>query len=475
MPNLYYLGPEETFSHRTATRMALSGEMLVPCTDFSTVFASVARDSEGSAVIPFENSTHGPVTEVMDLLADYPSLTIVECRTVPVHHHLLTRDMTTPIALILSKAEALSQCRTTLRKIYPNIPQEAVSSTAEAARQASLDSAIAAVAGETTAERYGLCLRRPEVQDVQGNTTRFFRLEHHRLPVAAIGLPPTHALLYVIIDDRPGALLSVLETLRDIDLTFIQSRPIAGEKWKYAFFLELLVGAGALPLAAVLGGLRPFVREVRLLGSYSITTQPAPVAGTVTTTLSNLRAMIATLDGNLVKAFGKRADFHSNSALYVHVEPVTHEALAKAFVHGDATERTRLLRRFYLTTVIPVLAETGADNEPRPALHADADAMAALDRRFRFASKVVARKRIELAPELRAAVRTNDPEKVEASLLNVAVEEKVLARAADFCAAEGATPEQAARVMELYRAHLLPISRLIQVYDILGQTAFATE
>ena len=468
---LYYLGPEETFSHRAATRMARPGEAPTPCADLREVFRRTAADPQGAAVVPFENTTQGFVTEVMDLLASTPGLQAVECRAIPVHQHLLSKDLTTPLAKILSKAEALAQCRATLAHIYPGLPLVPVSSTAEAARLAAQDPTLGAVAGETTAKRYGLTLRRPDVQDVQGNTTRFFRLEPHT-PGDPHGspspLPPTHALLYATIDDRPGSLLELLTPLRGIDLTFIQSRPILGRKWEYGFFLELLIGASGQPLAAILGALKAVAREVRPLGAYSIATQPSVPDDGGTTALSSLRAMIADIDAALLAAFAARSRFRLNPGLYAPAEPIPPEAPARAFASGDATDQTRALRRFYLTTVVPHIAEPGDDPEPRGALHADTDAIAALARRFRFATRVIARKRVEQAPALRQAAATGDPAKVEAALLNAEVERHVLARAQAYAEREGLSPALTQRTVRLYQDYLLPISRLIQVHIVLN-------
>ncbi|MBQ9693301.1 MAG: hypothetical protein IJV69_00900 [Kiritimatiellae bacterium] len=475
---LYYLGPEETFSHRAATRMAKPEEIPIPCHNFREVFYKLSQDPEGAAVVPFENTTQGPVTEVMDLLAEYTALIAVECRAIPVHQHLLTRDLTTPITRILSKAEALAQCRATLNHIYPELPLVAVSSTAEAARIAAEDPTVGAVAGESTAERYHLTLRRADVQDVQGNTTRFFRLEQRHgsafSRARSKALPSTHALIYVEIEDRPGSLMDVLKPLRPLDLTFIQSRPLVGEKWKYAFFMELLIGNSGVPPATVLANVREAASEVRVLGDYTITTQPTVPDASTTTALSSLRAMIADIDATLIRSFAGRRRYRLNPSLYVHAEPVSLDALAKAFAFGDGTDQTRLLRRFYLTTVVPYLAARGEDADPREALYADTEVISALARRCRFSTKVIARKRIELAPELRAAAITGDPAKVEAALLNQAVEDKVLARIVAYAEREhfdvaGSSPEAAVRHLKaLYRDYLLPLSRLIQVYVILG-------
>lgn len=474
---LYYLGPEETFSHRAATRMAKPEEIPTPCHNFREVFHRLSQDPESAAIVPFENTSQGAVTEVMDLLAEYTDLIAVECRAIPVHHHLLSRDLTTPLTRILSKAEALAQCRDTLNKIYPHLPLVAVSSTAEAARIAAEDPTVGAVAGESTAERYHLALRRADVQDVQGNTTRFFRLEQRRLsPIHRArtkALPSTHALIYVVIEDRPGSLMDVLQPLRPLDLTFIQSRPLPGEKWKYAFFMELLIGNSGIPPATVLANVRSVASEVRVLGDYTITTQPTVPDPSTTTALSSLRAMIADIDASLIRAFAGRRRYRLNPSQYVHAEPVSIHELAQAFAFGDGTLQTRLLRRFYLTMVVPYLASRGEDGDPREAFYADTEVISALARRCRFSTKVIARKQIELAPELRAAAKTGDPDQVEAALLNQAVEDKVLERIVSYAEREhfqleGGPGSSIRHLVALYRDYLLPLSRLIQVYVILG-------
>jgi chorismate mutase len=289
-------------------------------------------------------------------------------------------------------------------------------------------------------------------------------------------LPSTHALLRVEIDDHPGSLLEVLETLKTLDLTFIQSRPLHGERWKYAFFMELLIGNSGIPIATVMANIRKVARDVRILGDYTITTQPTVPDASTTTALSSLRAMIADIDASLIRAFAGRRAYHLNPSLYVHAEPVDMHDLARAFAIGDATEQTRLLRRFYLTTVVPYLAAQGEDTDPREALYADTEVISALARRCQFSKKVIARKRVELAPELRSAAQTGDPAAVENALLNQAVEEKVLARIVNFAEAEHfdpkGRPESVVRhLVALYRDYLLPLSRLIQVYVILEDLA----
>jgi chorismate mutase/prephenate dehydratase len=473
--DLYYLGPQETFSHRTATHMARPGDELVPCQDFQDIFQRLAVNPGASAIVPFENTTRGPVTEVMDLLVEYPHIVATDCCAVPVHQHLLTRDLTTNIQKICSKEEALAQCRSTLRQLFPGIPLVAVSSTAEAARQASLDPTIAAVAGATTAKRYGLVLRRFEIQDVKGNTTRFFRVESRQpqqryafCSTCPTGhLPPTHALLYIRIEDRPGSPLTLLERVKPFDLTFIQSRPLPNRHWEYGFYLEVLTGNTTIPLATLIANLQSVAKSVRLLGTYTIRTHHVAPSENATTALSSLRAMIIDIDREIARAIKARKKHRLNASLYAHNESVSIHDIAQA-IATENPKRERLLRRFYLNDILPNIVEPGEDDHPRDTLHDDADILTALMRRCRFSSKVIARKRIELAPTLRAAADTQDPEKVEAALLNQEVEDRVIANVGKLYEEEGATPEQVETLRRIYREKILPLSRLIQVYEILN-------
>ena len=77
---------------------------------------------------------------------------------------------------------------------------------AEAARQASENFAIAAIAGQVSAARYGLDIVHSHIEDKSDNRTRFLVLgKEHILPS---GDDKTSAL--VSVNNEPGALLRVL-------------------------------------------------------------------------------------------------------------------------------------------------------------------------------------------------------------------------------------------------------------------------
>ena len=59
-------------------------------------------------------------------------------------------------------------------------------------------------------------------------------------PRAAGPARKLRSLIYLVIGNRPGALLHVLAPFdaSEINLTFIQSRPLTGRPWEYGFFIE---------------------------------------------------------------------------------------------------------------------------------------------------------------------------------------------------------------------------------------------
>lgn len=75
----------------------------------------------------------------------------------------------------------MAQCNDWLGRRLPNAERIAVSSNAEAARLVaeSDDGTVAAIAGRTAAEIYGLDMVAECIEDEPNNTTRFLVMGHH--------------------------------------------------------------------------------------------------------------------------------------------------------------------------------------------------------------------------------------------------------------------------------------------------------
>lgn len=70
--------------------------------------------------------------------------------------------------------------------------------------------------------------------------------------------------------DSPGALLDVLRQFaeRGINLTKIQSRPVASESWSYLFFIEVVGHATDRQLVSAFEEVKRLTKFFRVLGSY---------------------------------------------------------------------------------------------------------------------------------------------------------------------------------------------------------------
>ena len=243
---ILYLGPEGTHSHEAALRRFGPKAQLVPCLShheiFSRLCAARARPRP-LAIVPVENSSEGPVTQTLDQLADHAAVGILDSFSLPVPQHLMALPGTrlAGIRRVCSHPQVLGQCRATLARLLPRAELVPDSSTAVAAGRAAQDPETAAIASDAAAKIHRLAVLRKNMQDSRHNVTRFFTLTAAPVPPRAAGpARKLRSLIYLVIGNRPGALLHVLAPFdaSEINLTFIQSRPLTGRPWEYGFFIE---------------------------------------------------------------------------------------------------------------------------------------------------------------------------------------------------------------------------------------------
>jgi chorismate mutase len=187
--------------------------------------------------------------------------------------------------------------------------------------------------------------------------------------------------------------------------------------------------------------------------------------------LAQLRDIIASLDETLVKAFCGRAAFKVNAELYNELKrPLSVAETATLF--GTASTiagRAHILRPLYVNTFLPALCEAGADEDRRKCIAADANCMNALVQRLNLSVHVAALKLEEVPESLRLPLLNRDPVLLEQAVTNHTVEADVIARILDVSRGQqagGALPERIARIYETW---VIPISRKIQVHDLLAK------
>lgn len=259
-------GTEGSFSQHAATRL-FRAPAITYLTSFEGVFRAVAGGLCTYGVLPIENSTAGSVNAVYDLLGSY-GFSIVRSLRLKVEHSLLAlpgADLT-GIREVVSHEQALAQCAGYLERL--GIPGRAVENTAAAAELVATSGRtdLAALASPDCAALYGLEILEEGVQDSAGNYTRFVVVSAD--PQVFPGA--TRTSLMLALKHEPGSLYRVLERLYalDINLVKLESRPIAGRDFEFAFYFDIDCPVGSPALATLLDSLDDVCERFTYFGSY---------------------------------------------------------------------------------------------------------------------------------------------------------------------------------------------------------------
>ncbi len=263
-----YLGPAYSYSHLAAVHRFGQGAELVPVGSFSAVFEEVHRGQANFGLVPIENSTDGRVADTLEMFTRLPVKICGEVQ-LGIHHHLLGRCTRGDVLEVYSRPQALSQCRNWLAKHLPTARTIEVTSTSTAAQLAQDKPGAAAIASLQAGVHYGLNVLAENIEDQQGNLTRFAVIGDHS------GQRTGHdkSALMFDLQPRPGALADALTIFKRnrLNLTWIESFPTARPEGGSLFFVELEGHQQDKRLARAIESLgRRCVRLV-VLGSYAKT------------------------------------------------------------------------------------------------------------------------------------------------------------------------------------------------------------
>ena len=265
-----YLGPQGTFSHQAALSCFTDTTELIPCSSIEESFRSTEGLQTNYSIVPVENSAQGSVTFTMDSCIR-TRLNICGEFVLKIRHALLsTGQSLSDIDHIYSHPQPLLQCRNWLLSNFPHVTQEAVSSTAEAARRASENPNSAAIGSPMLAELYHISILQQDLQDAKDNYTRFWIMGQQSPEVSA----HDKTSIWFITPHKPGALFDVLKIFSEtkVNITRIESRPYPGKAWEYVFFLDMEGHQHSDNLREAFHRLSTCVEHYRVLGSYPAAT-----------------------------------------------------------------------------------------------------------------------------------------------------------------------------------------------------------
>jgi prephenate dehydratase len=262
-----FQGERGAFSHQAALEVLGAGIELLPRPTFEAGFRAVTDGEADRAVLPIENSLAGSIHENYDRLRA-GALHIVGETQLRIRHCLIARPGATldGITRVASHPVALAQCRQFFAE-RPHIEAVASYDTAGAVLEL-MDHGEphqGAIAARLAAHFHGGTVLLEGIEDDAQNFTRFLVLA--REP-GAIGMADKTSVVFTL-QNVPGALHKALGAFaeRGVDLAKIESRPLRGRPWEYAFYLDAM-GDPRGVAGDALEELRRMSHEFRILGSY---------------------------------------------------------------------------------------------------------------------------------------------------------------------------------------------------------------
>ena len=233
-----YLGPEGSFSEEAAVNV--SADEYVPFSTIQKLLKAFWNGEIDKAVIPIENSIEGTVVPAIDSLINGNGNSFVIEREIKlsIKQNLIGIGYEpSKIKTVISHPQALAQCANFIEEI--GAETEGSSSTSAAVKRVAekQDDNFFAIGTKRAAEIYGLRVIKESIQDSDNNVTRFLVLGYD------INIQTINDKTSIIfeVNNRPGALLRVLEVFDalDINMTNVVSRPSKTELGKYIFWVDI--------------------------------------------------------------------------------------------------------------------------------------------------------------------------------------------------------------------------------------------
>ena len=265
-----FLGPEGTYTDE-ACYVYAPDENRVPFASLGLVTGALEEGKVHEAVVPIENSLGGTVIEVVDYLITSTKARIKDEILLPIDHCLITRPnvQLSDIRVVMSKQEALTQCRQFLSEKLRYSEQIATTSTALAVTNLKEgDDRTAAIGPSRSAELAGLPILANGIQDRENNVTRFAVLTSGGNPDKASN--KTSIAFDFDSPDAPGLVYGALRPFADrgINLLKIESRPTGKGMGSYIFLLDFEGHIDTLYVQEAISELKNHTATFKVLGTY---------------------------------------------------------------------------------------------------------------------------------------------------------------------------------------------------------------
>jgi len=239
MSKIYFQGTFGAYSHIAALKIDPNAE-IIPCKTFDECFLKASSETSSRMIIPESNRITGNIG-IEYLIFKY-RLNIYAEHFLKIEHNLLGQlgSSISDIKDVFSHAQALSQCSNFIKK--NNLVEHIRADTAGSAETISKNKikSEAAIASSLSAKTYKLKVLVPNIENENGNTTRFLVMGKE------VSQPDFGKKKYITsflfkLKSKPAALYQSLGgfAINGINLTKLQSYPEQNSFKSYFFLCDL--------------------------------------------------------------------------------------------------------------------------------------------------------------------------------------------------------------------------------------------
>ncbi len=235
---------------------------------FQDIYKAITSGKANYGVLPIENSTAGIVHEIFDLLVIYDAFILAE-QVIPINHCLLGKKHAKieDIKRVYSHPQSLLQSTGFLNE-HPQMEAIRMENNAFAAKKISSEQTKdqAAIASENAAKIYDLAILQRQVNDEKNNSTRFIIISKEK-----VFLEKANKIsISFEVSNETASLYRALSHIifNDLNMTKIESRPIANKSWEYRFFVDFEGNLKDASVQNALSGLQEETLHLKILGNY---------------------------------------------------------------------------------------------------------------------------------------------------------------------------------------------------------------
>ncbi len=239
MRKIYFQGTFGAYSHLAALEVEPNSE-IIPCKTFDECFLRASLENDSRIVIPESNRITGNIG--IEYLIFKHRLNIYAEHFQKIEHNLLGQpgSSLSDIKDVFSHAQALSQCSNFITK--NNLVEHIRADTAGSAETISKNKikSEAAIASSLSAKIYKLKILAPNIENENGNTTRFLIMGKEVLQPNFGNKKYITSFLFKL-KSKPAALYQSLGgfAINGVNLTKLQSYPEQNSFESYFFLCDL--------------------------------------------------------------------------------------------------------------------------------------------------------------------------------------------------------------------------------------------